>query len=154
VNTCFRRSGAHRGRCTLRTDRAKAARGGGRSPHRAGIRENTWARDTTSSPACEPLTRQTSGNTVNAALRRLGYSKVEMTGHGFRAMARTILDEVLGMRPDFIEHQLAHSVRDPLGRAHNRTTHLAERRDMQRWAAYLDGLKNDAEVVPLHGKLA
>ena len=75
-----------------------------------------------------------------------------MTGHGFRAMARTILDEVLGVRPDFIEHQLAHTVRDPLGRAYNRTTHLTERRDMmQRWADYLDGLKNGAEVVPLRG---
>jgi integrase len=78
-----------------------------------------------------------------------------MTGHGFRAMARTILDEVLGVRPEFIEHQLAHTVRDPLGRAYNRTTHLPERRDMmQRWADYLDGLKNGAEVVPLHGRIA
>jgi len=78
-----------------------------------------------------------------------------MTGHGFRAMARTILDEVLGERPDFIEHQLAHTVRDPLGRAYNRTKHLVERRHMmQRWADYLDSLKNAAEVVPLHGRLA
>ena len=80
----------------------------------------------------------------------MGYAKDEMTGHGFRAKARTILDEVLGVRPDFIEHQLAHTVRDPLGRAYNRTTHLPERREMmQRWADYLDGLKNGAEVVPL-----
>ena len=96
-----------------------------------------------------------SENSINGALRRLGYSKVEMTAHGFRAMARTIIDEVLGVRPDFIEHQLAHTVRDPLGRAYNRATHLPERREMmQRWADYLDGLKNGAEVVPLHGKLA
>jgi integrase len=91
-----------------------------------------------------------SESTINSALRRLGYDKDTMTGHGFRAMARTILDEVLGERPDLIEHQLAHAVRDPLGRAYNRTKHLAERRRMiQRWADYLDGLKNGADVVPL-----
>ena len=55
----------------------------------------------------------------------MGYAKDEMSGHGFRAMARTILDEVLQVRPDFIEHQLAHAVRDPNGRAYNRTAHLA-----------------------------
>lgn len=78
-----------------------------------------------------------------AALRRMGFSKEEMTVHGFRAMARTILDEVLGFRPDFIEHQLAHAVRDPNGRAYNRTAHLAERRKMmQAWADYLDKLKS------------
>jgi integrase len=66
----------------------------------------------------------------------------EMSGHGFRAAARTIL-EVLGVRPDFIEHQLAHAVRDPNGRAYNRTAHLPERRKiMQRWADYLDKLKS------------
>ena len=65
-----------------------------------------------------------------------------MNGHGFRAMARTILDEVLGFRPDFIEHQLAHAVRDPNGRAYNRTAYLPERRKMmQEWADYLDQLK-------------
>ena len=57
----------------------------------------------------------------------MGIGKEEMSGHGFRAMARTILDEVLGFRPDFIEHQLAHAVRDPNGRAYNRTAHLPER---------------------------
>lgn len=78
-----------------------------------------------------------------AALRRMGYSKEEMTSHGWRATARTILDEVLQIRPDFIEHQLAHAVRDPNGRAYNRTAHLEERRKMmQLWADYLDGLKN------------
>jgi integrase len=83
-----------------------------------------------------------SNNTVNAAMRRMGIRKEEMTGHGFRAMARTVLDEILGFRPDFIEHQLAHNVRDPLGRAYNRTSHLAERRIMmQRWADYLDELR-------------
>ena len=58
-----------------------------------------------------------SENTINAALRNLGFDGEMMTAHGFRAMARTLLDEVLGFRPDFIEHQLAHAVRDPLGRA-------------------------------------
>ncbi|WP_019864785.1 tyrosine-type recombinase/integrase [Methylovulum miyakonense] len=90
-----------------------------------------------------------SENTLNAALKRLGYGKNVMTAHGFRAMARTILDEVLGFRPDFIEHQLAHAVRDPNGRAYNRTAHLPERHKMmQSWADYLDGLKNGAQVIP------
>jgi integrase len=92
-----------------------------------------------------------SENTVNAALRRLGYSKQEMTSHGFRAMARTIMDEVLNFRPDFLEHQLAHAVRDPNGRAYNRTAHLPERRKMmQAWADYLDKLRAGADVIPLH----
>ena len=90
-----------------------------------------------------------SDNTLNAALKRLGYGKDIMTAHGFRAMARTLLDEVLGFRPDFIEHQLAHAVRDPNGRAYNRTAHLPERRRMmQAWADYLDGLKAGAQVIP------
>lgn len=86
--------------------------------------------------------RPMSNNAINAALRYMGFDKETMTGHGFRAMARTILDEVLQVRPDFIEHQLAHAVKDPNGRAYNRTAHLAERRKMmQLWADYLDGLK-------------
>jgi len=90
-----------------------------------------------------------SENAILAALRRMGYSKNEMTGHGFRAMARTILDEVLQVRPDFIEHQLAHAVRDPNGRAYNRTAHLVERKKMmQTWADYLDGLKAGAKIIP------
>jgi integrase len=95
-----------------------------------------------------------SENTINMALRSMGYPKGKMTGHGFRAMARTILDEVLGVRPDIIEHQLAHTVKDPNGRAYNRTTHLPERRRvMQLWADYLDGLKNGADVVPIRSSL-
>jgi integrase len=87
-----------------------------------------------------------SDNAVLAALRRMDYAKDEMSGHGFRAMARTILDEVLGVRPDIIEHQLAHQVKDPLGRAYNRTKFLDERRKMmQQWADYLDGLKVDKD---------
>jgi integrase len=79
----------------------------------------------------------------------MGYAKDEMSGHGFRAMARTILDEVLQVRPDFIEHQLAHAVRDPNGRAYNRMAHLKERRKiMQLWADYLDVLKTGAKVIP------
>ena len=86
-----------------------------------------------------------SNNAILAALRRMGIGKEEMTGHGFRAMARTLLDEVLGFRPDFIEHQLAHAVRDPNGRAYNRTSYLPERtKMMQAWADYLDQLKAGA----------
>jgi integrase len=90
-----------------------------------------------------------SDNAILAALRRMGIPKDEMTGHGFRAAARTILDEVLGFPPHLIEHQLAHAVRDPLGRAYNRTAHLPERRNMmQVWADYLDKLKAGAVVLP------
>ncbi|MDD5308663.1 MAG: integrase arm-type DNA-binding domain-containing protein [Deltaproteobacteria bacterium] len=86
--------------------------------------------------------RPMSNNTVLAALRILGIPKEEMSGHGFRATARTLLDEVLHERVDLIEHQLAHAVRDPLGRAYNRTAHLPERHAMmQRWADYLDELR-------------
>ncbi|KAG1247684.1 hypothetical protein G6F65_020033 [Rhizopus arrhizus] len=86
---------------------------------------------------------------VLAALRAMGFDKDTVTGHGFRATARTLLDEVLGFRPDIIEHQLAHAVRDPNGRAYNRTTHLDERvRMMQEWADYLDRLR-DGNVVQL-----
>jgi len=93
--------------------------------------------------------RPMSENAILVALRIMGYPKEEMSGHGFRAMARTILDEELQVRPDFIEHQLAHAVRDPNGRAYNRTAHLNERRKMmQQWADYLDGLKTGAKVLP------
>lgn len=95
--------------------------------------------------------RPMSDNAILAAMRRMGIDKEEMSGHGFRAMARTILDEVLGFRPDFIEHQLAHAVRDPNGRAYNRTAHLSERKKMmQEWADYLDKLKAGAEVIPIN----
>lgn len=91
-----------------------------------------------------------SDNAVLSALRIMGISKEEMTGHGFRAIARTLLDEELGFRPDYIEHQLAHAVRDPNGRAYNRTSHLPERRKMmQDWADYLDKLKSGAEIIPI-----
>ena len=100
-------------------------------------------------PSARSNDRPMSDNAILAAMRRLGIPKDEMSGHGFRAMARTILDEVLGVRPDFIEHQLAHAVRDPNGRAYNRTAHLNERRKMmQDWANYLDMLKAGAAVLP------
>lgn len=100
-------------------------------------------------PSGRSFDRALSDNAILSALRRMGYAKDEMSGHGFRAMARTILDEVLQVRPDFIEHQLAHAVRDPNGRAYNRTAHLNERRKMmQLWADYLDGLKAGAKVLP------
>lgn len=101
-------------------------------------------------PSLRSSKRPMSNVAMLAAFRRMGFEKEEMTTHGFRAMARTILDEVLQVRPDFIEHQLAHAVKDPLGRAYNRTSHLAERRKMmQLWADYLDGLKTGAMVIPL-----
>lgn len=79
-------------------------------------------------PSARSTSRPMSNNAVLAALRRMGIERHEMTGHGFRAMARTLLDEKLGFRPDIIEYQLAHAVRDPNGRAYNRTTHLPERK--------------------------
>ncbi len=100
-------------------------------------------------PSERSAQRPMSENAILVALRIMGYPKEEMSGHGFRAMARTILDEVLQVRPDFIEHQLAHAVRDPNGRAYNRTAHLNERRKMmQKWADYLDDIKQDAKVLP------
>jgi integrase len=100
-------------------------------------------------PSGRTFDRPMSNNAILAALRRMGYAKDEMTPHGFRAMARTIIDEVLQVRPDFIEAQLAHRVSDPLGRSYNRTQHLNERRKMmQTWADYLDGLRVGAKILP------
>jgi integrase len=99
-------------------------------------------------PSVRTGDRCMSENTINAALRGMGYSKEVMTGHGFRAMARTIMDEVLGERVDLIEHQLAHAVKDPNGRAYNRTAHLPARRAMmQRWSDYLDTIRQGGDVV-------
>lgn len=96
-------------------------------------------------PSPRSSDRPISNNTVNAALRTLGYGHDDITAHGFRAMARTILDETLRFPPHLIEHQLAHQVRDPLGRAYNRTSHLDERRAMmQVWADHLDELRRVA----------
>ena len=83
-----------------------------------------------------------SDNAVLSALRRMGYAKDEMSGHGFRAMARTMLSERLGVDEKVIEAQLAHSVSDSLGRAYNRTQYIEQRRTMmQTWADYLDNLR-------------
>ncbi len=106
-------------------------------------------------PGARTNGRPMSDNAILAAMRRMGIPADQMSGHGFRAMARTILDEVLGVRPDLIEHQLAHAVRDANGRAYNRTSHLPERKAMmQQWADYLDKLKAGADVIPLHGASA
>ena len=91
-----------------------------------------------------------SENTVRAALRALGYGNDAITPHGFRAMARTMAAERLGIPSEVIEAQLAHAVSDALGRAYNRTQYLDQRRDlMTAWAAYLDRLRAGAEVVPI-----
>lgn len=102
-------------------------------------------------PGARSKDRPMSDAAVNAALRRLGYdTKEEITGHGFRAMARTILHEELHVRPEVIEHQLAHTVPDALGTAYNRTKFLKERKAMmQLWADYLDKLKVGAVVTSL-----
>jgi integrase len=105
-------------------------------------------------PSARTNAKPMSNMATNAGLARMGY-KGEMTSHGFRAMARTILDEVLQQRIDLIEHQLAHAVRDANGRAYNRTAHLVERKKMmQLWADYLDELKVVAKVIPIMSQAA
>ena len=99
--------------------------------------------------------RPMSENTINSALHATGINKETHTAHGFRAMARTIMDEVMEERVDLIEHQLAHAVKDPNGRAYNRTAHLPARRAMmQRWADYLDKIRIGADVIQLPVKAA
>ena len=93
-------------------------------------------------PSIRTNQRPMSENTINAALRRLGYTSEQMCGHGFRAMARTILDEVLDYPIEVIEMQLAHAVKDANGRAYNRTKYIKQRHDMmQHWSDYLDSLR-------------
>ena len=105
-------------------------------------------------PGARTDSRPMSENTVNAALRRLGYSKDQMTGHGFRSMASTQLNEQ-GWNRDAIERQLAHSERDGVRAAYNFAEHLPERRKMmQRWADYLDELREGAKVIPLRPQAA
>jgi integrase len=84
---------------------------------------------------------------INAALKRMGYdTQQDITAHGFRAMARTILHERLDIDPHIIEHQLAHKVPDALGAAYNRTRFIEQRKEMmQKWADYLDELKNKVD---------
>jgi integrase len=94
--------------------------------------------------------RPMSDNAIMAALRRMGFPRDEMTGHGFRAMARTMLAERLSVDDAVIEAQLAHAVRDSLGRAYNRTEFVDQRRAMmQSWADYLDILRDGAKIVSL-----
>jgi len=96
-------------------------------------------------PSTRTPIRPMSNNAVLAALRRMGYTSEEMTGHGVRAMARTLCHEVLGFAPEVIEEQLAHGKVGPLGGAYDRTTHMPERRRLMReWAAYLDRLKTES----------
>ncbi|WP_160151499.1 integrase arm-type DNA-binding domain-containing protein [Microbulbifer sp. ALW1] len=98
-------------------------------------------------PSPKGASRWMSENAVRTALRNLGYTNEQITPHGFRAMARTLLDEVLNQRVEWIEHQLAHSVKDANGTAYNRTKHLPQRKDMmQRWANYLDDLRAQASA--------
>ena len=96
-------------------------------------------------PSARSPKRPMSDNAVLSAMRRLGIPKEKMTGHGFRAMARTLLDEELGYRIEWIECQLAHAVKDANGRSYNRTTYLKQSKEMmQRWADYSDSLKAEA----------
>lgn len=96
-------------------------------------------------PGARGDSRPLSENGVNVAIRTMGFGKDQMCAHGFRSMGRTLLDEQLGYPPHIIEQQLAHTVKDPLGRAYNRTQHLEQRRKMmQHWADYLDKLKHEA----------
>lgn len=98
-------------------------------------------------PSARGASRPLSENGVRTALRTIGYTNDQITPHGFRAMARTLLDEVLNFPVDWIEHQLAHAVRDANGRAYNRTKHLDQRKNMmQAWADYLDSLRGIKNV--------
>ena len=102
-------------------------------------------------PSLRGSGRPMSENTVNDALKAMGYKDIHCA-HGFRAMARTIMDEVLEERVDLLEHQLHHAVRDANGTAYNRTSHLPARKAMmQRWADYLDRLRTGGKVIPLRG---
>ena len=97
--------------------------------------------------------RPMSDNTVNSALRRMGYTNSEMTAHGFRATARTLMIERLpGVSADVIEAQLAHGKSGPLGSAYDRAEFMDQRRKMMvEWADYLDKLRAGAEVIPIRG---
>lgn len=100
-------------------------------------------------PSLRSIQRPMSENTINAALRRMGFDKETMTGHGFRAMASTRLNE-MGWKPDIIERQLAHAERNKVRAVYNRAQYMAERRQMmQVWADYLDTLKQGSNVVPI-----
>jgi len=98
-------------------------------------------------PSPRSRLRPMSDNAVRSALRNMGFTNDEMTAHGFRAMARSLLAE-LGWKPDAIERQLAHKVSGPLGAAYDRAAFLNERKAMmQAWADYLDVLREDRKVI-------
>lgn len=106
-------------------------------------------------PSLQTGDRPMSENTVNVALRRMGYDRETMTAHGFRAMARTMIAERLGIAAEVIEAQLAHAVGDALGRAYNRTQFIEQRREMMvKWADYLDRLRVGAQVIPIASRAA
>lgn len=106
-------------------------------------------------PSVRSTARPISDNTLNAALRRLGYTRDEIVSHGWRAIFRTLADEVLQERIDIIEAQLAHQVADTLGRAYNRTSFLKERRALMiKWANYLERLKAGAKIIPFREETA
>ena len=106
-------------------------------------------------PTLYDAERPMSENTVNVALRRMGYDRETMTAHGFRAMARTMIAERLGVVPEVIEAQLAHAVGGALGRAYDRTQYIEQRRDMMgKWADYLDELRKGAQVIALPARAA
>lgn len=99
-------------------------------------------------PGARSASRPMSDGAINAALRRMGFDKDTMTGHGFRALASTRLNE-MGWAPDVIERQLAHAERNKVRAAYNRAQYMEERtRMMQAWADYLDGLHAGATVIP------
>ena len=101
-------------------------------------------------PSARGASRPLSENGVRTALRSIGYTNEQISPHGFRATARTLLDEILNFPVDWIEHQLAHAVNDTNGRAYNRTKHITQRHQMmQTWADYLDGLRTgNTEAAP------
>lgn len=103
-------------------------------------------------PSLRTGSRPMSDVTINSALRRMGFASDEMTAHGFRAMARTLIAENMpGIDPGVIEAQLAHGKSGPLGEAYDRAEYMAQRQQMmQRWADYLDKLRQGADVIPLH----
>ena len=100
-------------------------------------------------PSIRSVERPMSNNTMNAALRRMGYTKNDMTSHGFRAMSSTVLHEQ-GWPTDIVERQLAHTEQNKVKSAYDHAEHLPQRRKMmQAWADYLDALKQGADVIPL-----
>jgi integrase len=106
-------------------------------------------------PSIRTRTRPMSENTINAGLRRLGFSGDEMTAHGFRAMASTLLNESGKWHPDAIERALAHGDTDKVRAAYHRGAHWKERVEMaQWWSDYLDQLRKGADIVPFPGREA